>query len=689
MVRIRTSSDVDRFKASDHIEDRIIPSADKFANGQPAEQWKPTIRVGVWILTTDFYSGGRIHLYQMARAMAMNGCEVWMVTNKPPRWTADYPPIPTLHHAIIGVDQIPPDLDFCLTDAKNNVGLMGQGWKKRHPETALAVMSFETPNWVAKFTKEYSEALFGGADMRPIFRGADILVANSEESKKYLSEYVGKGCPPIYVCVPGINPASIEKASSARIPKIPYAVWSARSASYKGSDIVSEAIWNLDIPADLVLIGQGTRLKNDTPLHHLNLMPKIPDTEKMALLRDARVVLAPSLFEGFGMVPGEALSVGTPVIAYRLPVLEQNYGDRIRYAAWNDKHGFKRLVAEAFARPEKQIVPAEAIQYVRDYMGEERMASVVDHLPYCRRKRVSVTAYCISYWGFVPEAVEAIYPFVDQIVIAYGPVKEVLRRGVRPDGSLELIRGLPDPDHKISVEVRDAWADKEEMRRYCLSKVEGNHVLLLDGDEIWIGLDKWIESNSPYGSPRWVNLWHDAEHWIYDSGDQAGKRWGYSIEPFGSVCPHYRWSWWRRSFSLLKHAHPVDNCQRPLHSLAANLDTARACPDTVIYHLGHMLPKATMAAKHQFYVDRDGNATKERRDAWRNWKPVLGKFADGIVAAVDWTLPDVVARACARLAAPEPAKSIPSSPPPLSPIQAVEPQGTQAEAPAGAVQETV
>ena len=453
MVFMRTSADVDRYKSGGFIEERLSTVEDKFARGTPAAQWTPTVRVGVWILTTDFYSGGRIHLYQMARALAMNGCEVWMITNKPPRWTADNPPLPNLHEAINGVHHVPPDLDLCLTDAKNHVGLMGQGWKKKHPESILAVMSFETPNWVKEFVPSYSEALFGGADMRPIFRGADILIANSEESKKYLGAYVGKGCPPVYVCVPGINPASIEGAKSSRIPQVPYAVWSARSAAYKGAELVTDAIWSLDVPADLVLIGQGQRIKHDTPLHKLHLMPKIPDTEKMALLKEARVVLAPSLFEGFGMVPGEALSVGTPVIAYRLPVLEQNYGSRIRYAAWNDRAGFKRLVAEEFARPEKKPVPEESVSYVREYMGEERMARVVDAIPFCRRKKPSVTAYCIAYWGFVPECVEAVYPYVDQIVIAYGPVHEYARGGARS----YLRRAYKSSIREIRGKIKESW----------------------------------------------------------------------------------------------------------------------------------------------------------------------------------------------------------------------------------------
>jgi glycosyltransferase involved in cell wall biosynthesis len=51
------------------------------------------------------------------------------------------------------------------------------------------------------------------------------------------------------------------------------------------------------------------------------------DGARLALLRGASVVAYPSRYEGFGFIPLEALAVGTPVVATRLPAIEEVTGD--------------------------------------------------------------------------------------------------------------------------------------------------------------------------------------------------------------------------------------------------------------------------------------------------------------------------------------------------------------------------
>ena len=62
----------------------------------------------------------------------------------------------------------------------------------------------------------------------------------------------------------------------------------------------------------------------------------ITDEEKFAILKTSRLLIFPSLFEGFGLPPGEALFYGTPVLAYELDVLKEIYSDSITYARYGD-----------------------------------------------------------------------------------------------------------------------------------------------------------------------------------------------------------------------------------------------------------------------------------------------------------------------------------------------------------------
>jgi len=189
------------------------------------------------------------------------------------------------------------------------------------------------------------------------------------------------------------------------------------------------------------------------------------------------------------------------------------------------------------------------------------------------------------------------------------------------------------------------------MREWCARRLRGNRHLLLDGDEVWIGVDKWMEADIHYTCPRWLNFWHDAEHWIYDSAKLAGLRWGRRLKPYGSVCPHYRWSYWRPTYKFRRHPAVVDANTKLLHQPQAI--TSEMVPEAIIYHLGHCLPVDTMRAKHHFYRKRDGDnpGRRQREAAWHKWDGKLGDIGDGVVAKIDWPLPEIVKRAVARVKA--------------------------------------
>ena len=58
---------------------------------------------------------------------------------------------------------------------------------------------------------------------------------------------------------------------------------------------------------------------------------RINEEEKYQLLSNAKALIYPTSFEGFGLPPLEALSVGTPVIAYKLDVLREIYSNSLTW----------------------------------------------------------------------------------------------------------------------------------------------------------------------------------------------------------------------------------------------------------------------------------------------------------------------------------------------------------------------
>ncbi len=611
----------------------------------PVARFAKTRRFGFFMHASTFYSGGRIHLYQYAHSLASLGAEVWLITNTRPKWMADYPVLKTLRLAIVGQDGVPPDLDVAVTDGKGAIAKTALDWKRKHPRQVLALLHFENSKWLGQTLPDAGKHM-GSSGWKPLYDAADLWLANSGESAKWLKRWMGKEHP-VYVLPPAVNTYALERFKIPRPIARPYAVWSARSQAYKGGATAIAAIWSLKQPFDLVVFGRINNLPADTSKHKCHICTDQNDASKFGLMRDAHMVLAPSLFEGFGMVPAEALASGTPCIVYDLPVLRQNYGDRLIYVSWGDKDAYKRAVSCIAAKGKPDVAKAQA--WATKSYGLDAMRKRVEALPYHAVSKKSVTAQMICWWGpTVTQSLESVYPYVDQIVIAHGPTKLML--GTPPDGSLERIKKFPDPKHKIRLEVRREWRDKCEMRNWTARHTQGNYVLMLDADEVWVGLDKWLDSGIAWGCPRWVNFWHDGRYWVHDSPELRGQRWGVSLEPYGSVCPHYRWSWWRPSYLYWKHHTPTDAAKQRLNpGLDAHKQTAERVPGCAIYHFGHVLSKESMAIKHEFYLKRDGRDPGRigRKAAWHEWDGKLGNCGDGIICKVNWKLPDIVRRAMA------------------------------------------
>jgi glycosyltransferase involved in cell wall biosynthesis len=99
-------------------------------------------------------------------------------------------------------------------------------------------------------------------------------------------------------------------------------------------------------PLELVLAGSveargpGIRVERD------------PSRERLAELYAAAAALVhPSLYEGFGLTPLEAMSMGTPVVAARSPGVAEVCGEAARYADASDPGSFAAAMVEISRDP--------------------------------------------------------------------------------------------------------------------------------------------------------------------------------------------------------------------------------------------------------------------------------------------------------------------------------------------------
>ena len=89
----------------------------------------------------------------------------------------------------------------------------------------------------------------------------------------------------------------------------------------------------------------------------VRFVSKVSDERMVELYAEAQVAVVPSLYEGFGLPPLEAMAMGTPVVATSASCLPEVLGDAALFVAPEDEEG----LAEAL-----RAVREDAVLRVRD-----------------------------------------------------------------------------------------------------------------------------------------------------------------------------------------------------------------------------------------------------------------------------------------------------------------------------------
>jgi glycosyltransferase involved in cell wall biosynthesis len=126
-------------------------------------------------------------------------------------------------------------------------------------------------------------------------------------------------------------------------------IWIGRVHAQKGIEELLETLVHLRDRAtnfSAVLVG---RLEADLKprIDQLGLSSAVTftgfvsDEEKLRLFKSSRLFVMPSHYESWGIVVGEALACGTPVVAYDLPAYRPIFGNLVQYVPCFDSQAFK------------------------------------------------------------------------------------------------------------------------------------------------------------------------------------------------------------------------------------------------------------------------------------------------------------------------------------------------------------
>lgn len=198
--------------------------------------------------------------------------------------------------------------------------------------------------------------------MKPAIRQAYKIITVSEFSKKTIIDWSGVDDSKIVVVKNGIS-ENLTLNGERHQPGYPYLLHVGNTKAHKNVTRLIQAFTNAKIDAGIKLILTGVRTPElSEQISTLNLESrivfsgKITEEELAKYYRGAVALTFPSLYEGFGLPPLEAMACGTPVLTSNITSLPEVTGDAALlidpYYVDSISNGIEQIVNDASLRAE-------------------------------------------------------------------------------------------------------------------------------------------------------------------------------------------------------------------------------------------------------------------------------------------------------------------------------------------------
>jgi len=183
----------------------------------------------------------------------------------------------------------------------------------------------------------------------PALRAASAVITPSEATKARLQEHYGLDPGKIRVIRHGVS-VPVAPQSARRAPREPLILCVGRPNPIKnvGTLLAAHRLLRRHLPVKLVFVGgqgplpaAGGRTDPDVVFRS-----DVSDSEKLDLLDRASVLVCPSLYEGFGFPPLEAMARGCPAVVSETGSLPEVGGDAARYVDPRDAPGMAAAIHE-------------------------------------------------------------------------------------------------------------------------------------------------------------------------------------------------------------------------------------------------------------------------------------------------------------------------------------------------------
>lgn len=213
-------------------------------------------------------------------------------------------------------------------------------------------------------------------------RKSDIIFTVSEFSKERI-EYHLKTSKPIAVTYSAVPKWLSEDEKTDKIKKIPKEdkiLFVGNIKKHKGLHTLIPAFLkarNNGLNAKLVIVGNAENFRTgdktisekikSLPEEYVDFTGKISDEELKTLYRKCRLLVQPSLYEGFGLPPLEALQAGTNVVLSDIPVFKEIYRNYpVTFFETENSDDLAQKIKETFSKDSPENIP-ELYTFERTY----------------------------------------------------------------------------------------------------------------------------------------------------------------------------------------------------------------------------------------------------------------------------------------------------------------------------------
>lgn len=318
------------------------------------------------------YSGGRYHALMLAEALAHAGHDVDYITNAAPVFLSDFNALPA-HRSIrmhMSDNFMPEDFDYLGIDAvfvtpgrsDHPIYYNAARFAAQRSGAQVFLINFESGNWFNALAPQRRE-LSQWAHWKDTVSFGGTVLSSAAESEKWAKDFYDAqgGKTRFATWSPPINIAALQAAEKS--PKENRVTIIARlSDPHKGMQDIFTLLpdemrgWTLTIISGSGdLAPEFTNAVNDMGKQRgieIDVRLRPNDKTKFEILHASKLLIFPSLFEGYGYPPIEALACDTDVAAYDLPVIRETCGDAPYYATHGDRSALKAAIRRAVTDPD-------------------------------------------------------------------------------------------------------------------------------------------------------------------------------------------------------------------------------------------------------------------------------------------------------------------------------------------------